>query len=426
MHIPVLIYKDILTFRNLIFNVGDAQLCLMTEIRDPVHGYVLLEGLALEIADTPQMQRLRWIKQLGLASLVYPGANHTRFEHSLGAYHLADLLANHLGLPKEDKMLVGAAALLHDVGHGPLSHATEAALAPYLRKDHESIIDILKKGELRTVLDKYGLKGSEIQAAINGVGLGQIVSGEIDVDRMDYLIRDAHYTGVAYGVIDRLRLLQKMTLHDGELVVEAGGVQAATSLLISRLLMHPSVYYHHVCRISECMVSAAIRRMIDEGASASNVKDMDDIQLFNSLDRSGGYAAEMASRIRSRRIFKRAVYVGLECLDPSVLKVSEKMLAQEIAHEAGVDADYILVDNPALTDTPEGNFPALVEGEVRPLRDVSPLVSILERAHRAAWRFGIYCRDEDRENAILAARRCLNLKKNTVQHTFSDIDNVCL
>lgn len=397
----------------------------MTEIRDPVHGYVQLEGLALEIADTPQMQRLRWIKQLGLASLVYPGANHTRFEHSLGAYHLADLLVNHLGLAKEDKMLVGAAALLHDVGHGPLSHATEAALAPYLRKEHESIIDILKKGELRDVLDRYGLKASEIQAAIDGVGLGQIVSGEIDVDRMDYLIRDAHYTGVAYGVIDRLRLLQKMKLHGGELVVEAGGVQAATSLLISRLLMHPSVYYHHVCRISECMVSAGIRHMIEEGTSASCVKDMDDIELFNSLQMAGGYAAEMAWRIRSRRIFKRAVYVGLERLDPTILKASEKMLGQEIAHEAGIDANYILVDNPTLTDTPEGNFPALVEGEVRPLREVSPLVSILERAHRATWRFGIYCRDEDREKALRAARRCLNLKKNTVQHTFSDIDNIC-
>jgi len=395
----------------------------MTEIRDPVHGYVQLEGLALEIADTPQMQRLRWIKQLGLASLVYPGANHTRFEHSLGAYHLADLLASHLGLPEEDRMLVGAAALLHDVGHGPLSHATEAALAPYLRKEHESIIDILKKGELRAVLDKYGLKASEIQAAINGVGLGQIVSGEIDVDRMDYLIRDAHYTGVAYGVIDRLRLLQKMILHGGELVVEAGGVQAATSLLISRLLMHPSVYYHHVCRISECMVSAGIRHMIENGTSASSVKGMDDIELFNSLQGAGGYAAEMAWRIRSRRIFKRAVYVGLERIDPTILNVSEKMLGQEIAHEAGVDANYILVDNPTLTDTPEGNFPALVEGEVRPLREVSPLVSILERAHRATWRFGIYCREEDREKAVQAARRCLNLKKNTVQHTFSDIDN---
>jgi len=398
----------------------------MTEIRDPVHGYVQLEGLALEIADTPQMQRLRWIKQLGLASLVYPGANHTRFEHSLGAYHLADLLASHLSLPEEDRMLVGAAALLHDVGHGPLSHATEVALAPYLRKEHESIIDILKKSELRAVLDRYGLKASEIQAAINGVGLGQIVSGEIDVDRMDYLIRDAHYTGVAYGVIDRLRLLQKMTLHGGELVVEAGGGQAATSLLISRLLMHPSVYYHHVCRISECMIAAAIRHMIEEGTSASCVKDMDDIELFNSLQEAGGYAAEMAWRIRSRRIFKRAVYVGLERIDPTILNISEKILGQEIAHEAGVDANYILVDIPTLTDTPEGNFPALVEGEVKLLRDVSPLVSILERAHRATWRFGIYCRDEDREKVVRAARRCLNLKKNTVQHTFSDIDNICL
>ena len=256
----------------------------MTEIRDPVHGYVLLEGLALELADTPQMQRLRWIKQLGLASLVYPGANHTRFEHSLGAYHMAALLTDHLGLEEEDRLLVGAAALLHDVGHGPLSHATEAALAPFLRTEHESIIELLKKGELREVLDRHGLRAQDIQAFINGSGLGQIVSGEIDVDRMDYLIRDAHYTGVAYGVIDRLRLLQKMTLHQGQLVVEAGGVQAATSLLISRLLMHPSVYYHHVCRISECMIAAGIRSMIEDGACAADIKEMDDIQLFTALE----------------------------------------------------------------------------------------------------------------------------------------------
>ena len=385
-----------------------------------MHGYVKLEGIALQLADTPQMQRLRWIKQLGLASLVYPGANHTRFEHSLGAYHLAGLLADHLGLEEVDRMTVCAAALLHDVGHGPLSHATEAALTPYLRKEHESIIDLLKKGELSRILEGYGLQASDIQAAINGAGLGQIVSGEIDVDRMDYLIRDAHYTGVAYGVIDRLRLLQKMTLHGEKLVVEAGGVQAATSLLISRLLMHPSVYYHHVCRISECMIGAGIRRMIEDGASAAEVKGMDDIQLFNALDRSGGYAAEMASRIKSRRIFKRAVYVGLECLDPSVLRVSEKMLSQEIAHEACVNADCILVDNPALPDTPEGDFPALVEGEVRPLREVSPLVSILERAQKATWRFGIYCREEDRENVAQAARRCLNLKKNRLIYRYID------
>ncbi len=395
----------------------------MTEIRDPVHGYVKLEGLALELADTPQMQRLRWIKQLGLANLVYPGANHTRFEHSLGAYHMATLLTCHLGLEEEDRLLVGAAALLHDVGHGPLSHATETALAPFLRTEHESVVELLKRGELREVLDGHGLRAQDIQAFINGSGLGQIVSGEIDVDRMDYLIRDAHYTGVAYGVIDRLRLLQKMTLHQGQLVVEAGGVQAATSLLISRLLMHPSVYYHHVCRISECMISSGIRRMVEDGASAARVKEMDDIQLFTSLDTAGGYAAEMNSRIRSRKLFKRAVYTGIENLDPSLLRVSDKILAQEIAAEAGVDVDYILVDNPPLPDTMEGSFPALVGEEVRPLREVSPLVSILERAHRATWRFGVYAPPKLRESVARAAKRCLNLKKNTVQHTFSGVDS---
>ncbi|HON35223.1 MAG TPA: HD domain-containing protein [Methanothrix sp.] len=395
----------------------------MTEVRDPVHGYVRLEGLALRLANTPQMQRLRWIKQLGLANLVYPGANHTRFEHSLGAYYMASLLTDHLGLEEEERQEVCAAALLHDVGHGPLSHATESALTPFLRTEHESVIDILKRGELREVLDEHGLKASDIQSFINGQGNGQIVSGEIDVDRMDYLIRDAHYTGVAYGVIDHLRLLQKMTFHQGQLAVEAGGVQAATSLLISRLLMHPAVYFHHVCRISECMISSGIRRMIDEGASPARIKGMDDIQLFTALEEAGGYPAEMAARIKSRQLFKRAVYVDLESLEPSLLRVSEKIIAQEIASEAGVDADWILVDRPPLPDSPEGSFPALVGEEIRPLREVSPLVSILERAQRATWRFGIYAPAELRDVAAGAARRCLNLKKSTVQHTFSDIDN---
>jgi len=396
----------------------------MTEVRDPVHGYVRLEGLALELANTPQMQRLRWIKQLGLANLVYPGANHTRFEHSLGAYHMASLLTEHLDLEEEDRQKVCAAALLHDVGHGPLSHATESALAPFLRTEHECVMEILKKGELREVLDGYGLKPVDIQSFINGQGLGQIVSGEIDVDRMDYLIRDAHYTGVAYGVIDRLRLLQKMTLHQDKLAVEAGGVQAATSLLISRLLMHPAVYYHHVCRISECMISSGIRRMIEDGIfSAARLKEMDDIQLFTALENAGGHPAEMASRIRSRKLFKRAVYVDLESLEPSVLRVNEKIIAQEIAAEAGVAADSILVDSPPLPDTPEGNFPALVGEKTRPLRELSPLVSILERAQRATWRFGVYTPAELRDEVAGAAKRCLNLKKSTVQHTFSDIDN---
>jgi hypothetical protein len=397
----------------------------MIEIRDPVHGYVKLDDFAQALISTPQMQRLRWIKQLGLANLVYPGANHTRFEHSLGAYHLAGVLADHLALDEEERLLVGAAALLHDIGHGPLSHATEAALSPSLRKEHESVIDLLRKSELREVLREHGLLPQEVQSMIKGENrLGQIVSSEIDADRMDYLIRDSHYTGVAYGVIDHLRLIKMIKVHLGNLVVESGGIQAATSLLISRLLMHPAVYYHHVCRISECMISSGIRRMIGDGIEAGEIKLMDDEELFSLMTAHGGIAAEMVSRIKSRRLFKRAVYVGLESLESySRSWGNERRMAQEIADQAGLDPDYVLVDNPALPDAEEGDFPVLVDGEVKPLRDVSPLVAILEQANRANWRFGVYCRIEDRETVGLAARKCLNLKKSPIQHTLKDIDN---
>ena len=394
----------------------------VTEIRDPVHGYIKLDDLAFNLMNTPQMQRLRWIKQLGLANLVYPGANHTRFEHSLGVYHLAKALADQLELDEDNKLKVGIAALLHDVGHGPLSHATETVLQPYLRKEHESIMDLLRIGELRDILDTSGLRPQEIQAFIDGERLGQIVNSEIDVDRMDYLIRDAHYTGVAYGVIDHLRLLQKMKLYAGRLVVEAGGVQAATSLLISRLLMHPSVYYHHVCRISECMVASGIAKMIEDGSKAREIKSMDDVELFTAMSSHGGYAKEMIHRIRSRRLFKRAIYVGSESLNPSFLWANERRLAQEISEMAKVDPDYVLLDKPDFPTTPEGDFPALIGHELKAIRDVSPLVTILEKAHRATWRFGVYCRDEDRDKVARAAIKRLNLKRNAFQHTFADID----
>jgi HD superfamily phosphohydrolase len=398
----------------------------MTAIRDPVHGYIELDGLALALIDTPQMQRLRWIKQLGLANLVYPGANHTRFEHSLGAYHLARALADHLNLGDEEKLKLGAAALLHDLGHGPLSHATETVLASFLKGEHERIVDILRRGELRGALDSYGLHPAEIQDLISGRGLGRMVSGEIDVDRMDYLSRDSHYTGVAYGVVDRLRLMDKIVLCRGQLAVEAGGVQAATSLLISRLLMQPSVYFHHVCRIAESMISGGIRSMIEGGARPQEIKAMDDGRLFMAMAEAGGNAQEMVSRIWSRRLFKRAVYVGRESLDPMLLRerraAQEARIAQEVAEEAGLGAEDVLVDLPDLPEAPEGSSLVLVEGDLLPLREVSPLVATLERAQRATWRLGIYCRKEEQERVARAAGRALGLRRSAVQHTFEDLE----
>ncbi len=127
----------------------------------------------------------------------------------------------------------------------------------------------------------------------------------------------------------------------------------------------------------------------------------------------------MNSRIRSRKLFKRAVYTGVENLEPSLLRVSDRILAQEIAAEADVDVDYILVDNPPLPDTIEGSFPVLVGEEVRPLREVSPLVSILERAHRATWRFGVYAPAELRESVARSRQKVLEPEEeHSAAHIF--------
>ena len=397
----------------------------MNEIRDPVHGYVKLDDFAMAIIGTPQMQRLRWIKQLGLANLVYPGANHSRFEHSLGVYHLTKLLAEHLSLKDGEKLELCFAALLHDVGHGPLSHATEPLLSTYHRGGHENILGVLRQSELRSVLNEYGLSPNEIQRLVMGeTALGQIINGEIDSDRMDYLIRDAHYTGVAFGVIDHLRLIEKMRIHHGRVVLESGGLQAAESLLVSRLLMHPTVYFHHVCRIAECMINGGLSHLIvEENVDPMRIKRMDDVELFAFMSSAGGFAAEMISRIKSRRLFKRAVYVGYEGLESSSLIAGgkETRISQEIAEAAGVDPRYVLVDVPPQPAIPEGDFPILVDGETKILRKFSPLVTILERAHRSSWRFGVYTTEEERERVKLASRRCLNLKREAVQHTLPDI-----
>ncbi|MCE8427640.1 MAG: HD domain-containing protein, partial [Candidatus Methanoperedens sp.] len=159
----------------------------MKVIRDPIHDYIELDELALALVDTPEIQRLRRIRQLGFSNLVYPGANHTRFEHSLGVYHLASHLV--MQFEKHEQMELLAAALLHDMGHGPFSHATEPIIQKYTRKSHDDVEGLLKKGAISDVLEKYSLSASTIASHIKGQTYqGQIINSEIDVDRMDYLV----------------------------------------------------------------------------------------------------------------------------------------------------------------------------------------------------------------------------------------------
>ncbi len=354
-------------------------------IQDAVHGIIKLDEWILKIIDTPQFQRLRRIKQLGFANLVYPGANHTRFEHSLGVMHIVKTLSQKLNFDDE----IIAAALLHDIGHAPFSHSSERLLEKYAKFKHENVRQVIK-GELKDVIKELGFSISRIADIISGKK-ASIVNGDIDADRMDYLVRDSHYTGVAYGVFDINRLIDKITF-DREIIIEEGGLKAAESLLISRFLMYPTVYFHHVCRIARKMYEKAMERVIERGFDVRNLLNMDDCEALSLLKKE---EPEFYRMLTERKLFKRVIYVGKRCVDlREVLRVNEKRAEREIAEDAGVDERYVIVDIPPIEELTEVKAKVEVDGTIVSLEEASPVVKVLKTASVENWRFGVYTKQE--------------------------------
>ena len=376
-------------------------------IRDPIHGDIFLSELELRVIDTPEFQRLRRIKQLGMTYLVYPSANHTRFEHSIGALHLAGRLASRLELGEEETTLVRMASLLHDLGHGPLSHTSEELLARYLNTSHESITaeTILNSG-VAEVLEEGGMDPARIVDVISGREgyLSRIVSGEFDIDRMDYLVRDAHHTGVGYGIIDLDRLINTIEIRENLLVVNERGLRAVEGLLVARFLMIPTVYLHHASRIADAMFLKATEVAIEQGElDFEELIKMDDYQVMNFFRTSKGYVGEIGERFDQRRLFKKVLVKGWHDLTPSLrerilaLREDVKRLSQierEMAEDAGVDYGYVLLDVP-----PEPSYRELdaliAQGErIKRIEEVSPLVGVLKVAQKSHWSLGIYAPKE--------------------------------
>lgn len=385
----------------------------MKTIKDSVHDYIEVEDVALALLDTPPVQRLRHIKQLGTVTLVYPSANHTRFEHSLGVYHLADQALGHLGIEGQQAERVRAAALLHDVGHGPYSHNVEDLIHRRTGKYHDDVHDLVGEGEVARVLSEHGLNPDAVADLIAGGGeLGQLISGELDVDRMDYLARDAHHTGVPYGTIDHGRLVRELRFRDGELVLAEGNVQTAESLLVARALMTPTVYSHHVARIAKAMLRRGSARLLEEtDTTPETFRRMDDNQLLVAL-RSTDATAEMGRRLAYRDLYKRAVWAERNAVPTDVLESDQAAIRdyeREIASAANVEASAVILDVPEEPTMAESSTRVLVNGTVRRLHEQSTLVSALQTAQRDQWRLGVYAPENVRDRVGDAAVRTLGL-----------------
>jgi HD superfamily phosphohydrolase len=357
-------------------------------IHDTVHGSIKLEGLFLELLETPQIQRLHGIHQLGLAYLVFPGANHTRLEHSIGTCHVAGRLVDSLGLSEDEKNLVTSAAMLHDIGHSPYSHTLEMAVHQKMEKDHMEItkdiilgnrkieMDDESEPSIPQLLEKYGVDPEEVADLITGtiqnnnsttiddfhthnnqmifnekMYLPHIIHGSIDSDQIDYLLRDSFYTGVAHGTIDIDRLIQTMEIFNNDLVVHKRGVSAVEGMLVARALMYTSVYYHKTVRIAELMMARAVE-LLEE--PLKDLNEMVDSELMARLRDHGGFQRDIATMLKYRRLFKRALTIQkgkssdyeMEVINDLKDSKNRKRCERELCKRAGIPQGYAIVDVP--------------------------------------------------------------------------------
>ena len=335
-------------------------------IRDPLWDNIRLDRPALLALDTPTVQRLRYVRQVGHAFLVYPGATHTRFEHALGAYHLTKRALAALEergeldpASDDDRLAVRMAALLHDVGHYPFSHALEEAGFP----SHERLgIAKLSRGELGDRLVEIGGPGfaavvGSLIGGTSGSPLQGLISGSLDLDKIDYLSRDARMCGVPYGTVDVDRLLSSLTLVESEpgryeVGVQEKGVSALESLLFSKYQMYRNVYWHHAVRSATCMFKRAVRGAVARGdVTVEAIADATDDGLMERL--ISGDPDGLAAAIRARRLYKRAldlpasdVPTGVQpwiADDPALLERVEDAVAARV----GLGHGELLLDFPA-------------------------------------------------------------------------------
>jgi HD superfamily phosphohydrolase len=367
-------------------------------INDAIHGMFRIKGVREELLATPEFNKLSHIKQLGLAHLVFPGAHHTRFEHSLGVSHIGGLMADSVGLDEHEKSIVEVAGMLHDVGHGPYSHTLEHILHERGGADHmhitEGIItgdyDILREDEnslfdnrqkVPDILEKYDIDPEQVAGLIHGADaagsernlfnwseggsnfeaqdntLAHLIHGPVDCDQLDYLLRDAHFTGVRHGVVDHLRLVECLERHSGDVAVTEGGVPALEGMLMARGLMYSAVYFHKVTRVTEMMLSRAVERSEDNLPDAVDMQRMVDAEIWQALSEAGGIAKDMLRRLKYRQLLKVCVTRRAEELSDAQIKrlvqlaensAERREIEDEICRRAKVPEGYVAIDVPSV------------------------------------------------------------------------------
>jgi HD superfamily phosphohydrolase len=343
--------------------MGNDGRSLTVLIRDPLWDTIRLDATAVRIVDSPSFQRLRYIRQLGLAHLVYPGATHTRFDHALGVYHLAQqalrLLQNTPSFKEispEDVRVIPYAALLHDIGHYPYSHALEELEPERIPGDHEALVGhFLSDPVVQSALGADSIIGVEdLVRGKSANPLQGLVSGSLDLDKIDYLRRDARFCGVPYGDVDVDRLLHSLLVVADpitgklEVGVHEKGVASLESLLFAKYQMFRNVYWHHAVRAATVMYKRIVGDALASGLVASSelVGQTDEGVLF-LIETRAPELQQSIGRLRARELPKRAAELIAPDLSEHGLDAARVgQLEEIIAGEVGAVPGDVYVDYP--------------------------------------------------------------------------------
>ena len=382
------------------------------EIKDPVHGYVYITETEKQLIDSYPVQRLHRLRQLAGSEFVYPGANHTRFEHSIGVMHLAGKLSENQNLSQilseDEAQMVRMASLLHDVGHGPFSHVFEHLLVKFLNKTHEDMTQwIIQKSELRDTISGVGFDPDLIAKLAVGklrrqgrAFLDQIIQSAVDIDKLDFVMRDTYHTGAEYGYVDIFRLIHMLDVLGENLAVDVGALSALESFVLARLESFKSIYFHRVGRAAQIMLASAMEEAKDELGlvefdSPEDYLALNDYTVWTKLKeckKSRRIIENLERRKLLKCVYDRTFHVK-EKLVPSIFSVDEvrDQLRNKIASEAGVEPQAIVIDVPTVPSVPYHHsdllepmeipvFQKTRTGEKIPLRlsDISSVFDVLK------------------------------------------------
>ena len=343
------------------------------EIKDPVHGYVYITKQEKEIIDSYPVQRLRRLRQLAGSEYVYPGANHTRFEHSVGVMYLAGKVTENPNISRlideNEAETVKIAGLLHDVGHGPFSHVFEHLLDKELHKTHEDITQwIIRNSELKDTLKNNGYDPTEVGKLATGklhkpkkAFLDQIISSAVDVDKQDFIVRDTHHTGAEYGFIDIFRLIHALDVLKENLAIDLGALSALESLIIARIESFKSIYFHRVGRAAQIMLAMAMEKANDELGltrfkTPEEYMNMDDYTVWTGLKQCKK-SAPIIKNLEKRKLLKCAYERTFYEKDTMVSNLfsqetHRRQLQEDIAKRAKVETETVIIDVPTVPSVP--------------------------------------------------------------------------